>query len=357
MASPTVSIVIPTYNRVDTLARTLDSVLAQTVSQWEIVLIDDGSTDLTHELADRYARRLGDRFQYQYQRNAGASAARNAGIERARGAFIAFLDSDDEFLPHKLERQLKLFEARPVLGLVYSDYAYVDLHRQRVASVFDTLSPESRQVPHVRIDPTMCVCLRSLFDSLLRKYFVSTITGMVRRSVLNDIRWPVRVKYAEEWLFYLQVSRVCEAGFIDEPLCLHHHTAGSMSRTDKARNVRERYRTIRTMTELFPDLSRDQRRVVRDHRSEAVIQVAYDQARDGRWRDACKMLLRMWRREPSSRLALGLCRLVGSGMIETCWPDARRQTVRNNKTQSIKPVATNSFGHTPVPGREGVSLW
>jgi len=237
MSRPIVSIVIPTFNRCHLLARALDSVRSQSVSQWEIVLVNDGSTDSTPALAKHYTKLLGDRLQYHYQDNAGASAARNAGMAYARGEFIAFLDSDDEFLPTKLERQLELFEARPALGLVYSDYAYIDLQGRRVDSVFDMLCPEARQVPHARLDSRMCVCLESLFDTLLRKYFISTITGMVRRTRLGDIRWPVGVTYAEEWLFYLQLARICEVGFVDEPLCLHHHTAGSMSRTDKVRNV------------------------------------------------------------------------------------------------------------------------
>jgi len=357
MSQPKVSIIIPTCNRGDLLARALDSVIAQTVSQWEIVLVDDGSTDSTHKLADRYARRLGDRFQYHYQRNAGASAARNVGIEQSRGEFIAFLDSDDEFLSDKLERQLTLFESEPSLGLVYSDYAYIDLQGQRVHSVFDTLCPEARQVPHRRIEPTMCVCLKSLFDSLLRKYFVSTITGMVRRSVLGDIRWPVGVKYAEEWLFYLQVSRLCEAGFVDEPLCLHHHTEGSMSRTDKARNVRERYRTIRAMREMFPDLSRDNQRVVRKHHTDALIQVAYDQARTGKGDEACKILYRTFRREPNLRLALTLCRLAGSILVEMCEPEGRGKDEHRMLARMAKPGTATSFGHSPASEGEGVSLW
>ncbi len=357
MARPTVSIVIPTYNRADVLSRALDSVIAQTVHSWEIVLIDDGSTDATAELAERYERRLGDRFQYRYQKNAGASAARNTGIDLSRGEFVAFLDSDDEFLPNKLERQLKLFELRPSLGMVYSDYSYVDLQGQRVASVFDTLTPQARQVPHERVTPTMCVCLRSLFDSLLRKYFVSTITGMVRRSVLNEICWPVGIKYAEEWLFYLQVSRACNAGFVDEPLCLHHHTAGSMSRTDKGQNVQERYRTVCAMRDMFTNVSSGQRRVMREHCSDSLIQIAYDQAKDARWGDACKLLFRSLRREPNRRVAIMLCRLFGSGLLEACWPFRKSLTRHHDENRQVISRNTSTLEHASVPGTEGVSLW
>ena len=102
MSEPTVSVIVPTYNRQPLLPRAIDSVVAQTFGDWEIVLVDDGSTDSTREMADRYSHQLGDRFVYIPQPNRGASAARNRGIDVCRGRFVAFLDSDDEFLPTKL---------------------------------------------------------------------------------------------------------------------------------------------------------------------------------------------------------------------------------------------------------------
>ena len=92
MTGPTVSVIIPTYDRETLLPRALDSVVAQTFDDWEIVLVDDGSTDNTKAVADRYARRLGDRFVYTRRSHAGCAAARNCGIDISRGRFVAFLD-------------------------------------------------------------------------------------------------------------------------------------------------------------------------------------------------------------------------------------------------------------------------
>ena len=98
---PHFSVVIPAYNRARFLPECLDSVLAQTFTDWECIVVDDGSTDGTRELVADYIRR-DSRFRYLWQENAGASAARNAGIERARGEWIAFLDSDDRYYPDAL---------------------------------------------------------------------------------------------------------------------------------------------------------------------------------------------------------------------------------------------------------------
>jgi len=102
---PTVSVIIPTYNRADRVTRAIDSALAQTVPPMEVIVIDDGSTDNTQEVLAAY----GDRIHVVYQANAGVSAARNTGLELATGELIALLDSDDIWLPHKLELQLQVF--------------------------------------------------------------------------------------------------------------------------------------------------------------------------------------------------------------------------------------------------------
>ncbi len=112
-----VSVIIPCYNAGRFLPQALKSVYAQTYREWEILLVDDGSTDDTPAVASAQ----GDRIRYFRQENRGAAAARNLGIARARGEFIAFLDADDVWFPAKLETQLRLFFRRPDLGLLYSD--------------------------------------------------------------------------------------------------------------------------------------------------------------------------------------------------------------------------------------------
>ena len=105
--TPAVSVIIPTYNRAAKAQKAIESVLAQTLSDLEVIVVDDGSADDTGNII---ARTFGDRVRYYYQGNQGASAARNKGITEARGEWIAFLDSDDEWERDKLEWQLKTIE-------------------------------------------------------------------------------------------------------------------------------------------------------------------------------------------------------------------------------------------------------
>ena len=110
-STPTVSVVIPTHNRSDLLPRAIRSVFAQTFQDWEVIVVDDGSTDDTAAVVRSFRD---ERVRYvKLERNSGPSRARNVGIDGARGRYLAFLDSDDEYLPHKLETQLRQFQTNP----------------------------------------------------------------------------------------------------------------------------------------------------------------------------------------------------------------------------------------------------
>lgn len=302
MSSPAVSVIVPTYNRRALLPRALDSIVAQTFDNWEIVLVDDGSTDGTEDVAARYQERLKERFIYIPQLHKGSSRARNRGIDACSGRFVAFLDSDDEFLPTKLERQLGLFDLRPDLGLVYSDYAFVDLDGIRHESAFDATHPTARAVPYESVGPCLCICKGNLFDVLIRAYFISTIVGMVRREVLGaSVRFPVDQIFGEEWLFYLTVAKSCRAGFVDEPLSVYHYQRGSLSRTDKRRNARCYQNLLRAIHDAFDDLSREQRRAVRRNLGRLGRQLGCSAYRAGRYADALAHFAGSFRYEPGVR--------------------------------------------------------
>ena len=326
MSDPAVSIVLPTYNRAHLLPRAIDSIIAQTMKDWEIVLVDDGSTDETADLARDYERRLGERFVYVSQSNAGPGAARNHGIDQCRGRFVTFLDSDDEFLPTKLARQVELLERVPGLGLVYCDSAFVDLEGTRHESVFSEKTKLARAVPYEEIASGLCVCRGSLFDWLIREYFVSTISGMVRRDVLgSDIRFPIDQSYAEEWLFYLRVARITPAGFVNEPLCLHHFTAGSLARTDRQANLRALRHLLFRIKAAFCDLNRAQRRAVDRNLATCSCQLGFDKYKSRNYASAAKYFAESFRFHPRWRTAVdaiqAACR-VPINSAETPKPDS-----------------------------------
>jgi glycosyltransferase involved in cell wall biosynthesis len=118
----TISVIIPAWNRAHYLRETIDSVLAQTQPAFEIIVVDDGSTDDTPAVLATY----GDRIRVLRQRNQGVATARNTGVAAARGDFLCFLDSDDLWHPRKLELQLARFASDPELGLVHCGFETFD---------------------------------------------------------------------------------------------------------------------------------------------------------------------------------------------------------------------------------------
>lgn len=118
MQSPLISVIIPCYNQGRFLSETLDSVLAQTYENWEAIIVNDGSTDNTQEIANRYCLR-DQRISYIYQENAGLSAARNTGVRNSRGEYILPLDSDDKIAPQYIELAQRVFDSNKKIKIVY----------------------------------------------------------------------------------------------------------------------------------------------------------------------------------------------------------------------------------------------
>lgn len=131
---PKVSVIIPTYNRAHLIGKAIKSVLNQTYKDFEVTVVDDGSTDNTEEIVKSFTD-----FKIHYichKHNRGASAARNTGIKASRGEYIAFLDSDDEWLPEKLDKQMKTFNSESSeVGVVYTGDYYVDEKDKKVKKV------------------------------------------------------------------------------------------------------------------------------------------------------------------------------------------------------------------------------
>ena len=165
--SPKVSVVIPVFNRPAAVRRAIESVLAQTCQDFEIIVVDDGSTDATAASVAAFAdRRI---TLIRHERNRGGSAARNTGIRASSAPYVAFLDSDDEWLPTKLERQLEVFErSSERLALVYTgaEWVFAD------GSV-------SRHIPRRQVDLTRALLTENVVGE--------TSLGMVRRSALDAI--------------------------------------------------------------------------------------------------------------------------------------------------------------------------
>jgi glycosyltransferase involved in cell wall biosynthesis len=119
---PKISVIIPAYNAARYICETVDSVLSQTYKNFEVIIIDDGSTDNTQKLLNQYR----DKIKYIYQNNKGVAGARNKGIQQAHGKYLAFLDNDDVWLPDKLTKQITISEQNPQVGFIFTDGEFFD---------------------------------------------------------------------------------------------------------------------------------------------------------------------------------------------------------------------------------------
>lgn len=127
-----VDIIIPTYNREKYLREAINSVLNQTYQDYKIIVIDDGSTDNTREIMEKYVTNYPNRIKYFYQMNKGPSAARNKGIAASQAMFIAFLDSDDMWYPEKLEVQISFLERNPQFSMCFSESEVINANGNTV---------------------------------------------------------------------------------------------------------------------------------------------------------------------------------------------------------------------------------
>jgi GT2 family glycosyltransferase len=205
---PLVSIVMPTYNRSRWLQGAVDSALAQTYPNLEVLVIDDGSTDGTAEAMRGYAGRV----TYLRQANRGVAAARNAGIRAAKGQYLTFLDDDDLFLPRKIERQVQLLNARPDLEFVHCRCYYVDEQGSFLHQV--DLLPEGEVLPQ-----------------LLRRNFVWMGGPLISRRCLERVGIfdPAVPSVTADWDLWLRIAQAgYRLGCAQEPLGAYRIHADSM---------------------------------------------------------------------------------------------------------------------------------
>lgn len=198
---PETSVIIPTWNRRDLVARAIDSVLAQTRPVEEIIVVDDGSTDGTGAFL---AQRYGERITLLTQANAGVSAARNRGLAAARGRYVALLDSDDVWLPEKTARQLAHLEAQPQLGMVLCDVERVNPD----GSLIDVFE-RRRQIP--ADGPAL--------QWVLRDPALAPLSLLMRREVYEDVGgFDESLRTAEDLDYHLRVAARWPIGVVSQPL-------------------------------------------------------------------------------------------------------------------------------------------
>lgn len=226
--NPLVSIVIPTYNRRQYVADAIESCLAQTYRNCEIIVVDDGSSDGSEDFLQA---RYGDRVHYIYQDNQGPGIARNRGIEAARGEFIHFLDADDQLHERKIEIGLEAFQSHPQVSIIYTHY-------QQVAS--DGSTPVSTGPFEGYSDDVYCELLRQTGCRIL------TSSSMFRSAALRAVggfAHDVKFRSAEDWDLFLRLALRFRFHGIDEPLVYRRVHSGMIS-DDKLAGAYGRLKTI-----------------------------------------------------------------------------------------------------------------
>lgn len=213
-----VSVILPTYNRAYCIERSIDSVLRQTYREFELWVIDDASTDCTEELADQFMK-ADNRVRYFKQPiNRGAAAARNEGIRRAQCSCIAFQDSDDVWKADKLEKQMRVLEEQPDVGLVYCTFE----GRKKDGTLI--------HIPDDSMERS--VLQGDMYELLLQGNVIDAPTAVVRRECLEQCGlFDEELTCLEDWELFLRIAKEWKIGYVDEALLLSDiHEGGVSSR-------------------------------------------------------------------------------------------------------------------------------
>ena len=196
---PRVSVIIPCYNYGHFLGATLDSLQAQTLTEWECLIIDDGSTDSTRSVAGEYAA-ADSRIEYVFQANAGHSAARNTGLRQAYGRYVQLLDADDVIQKLKLERQVEYLDTTPECDVVYGNHDYFTDDTLRYALDTPLTADNSRKDP--ALGPVPDILLR-----LLERNLMVTHAPLFRRGLFERVGpLDTTLAAAEDWDFWLRCA-------------------------------------------------------------------------------------------------------------------------------------------------------
>lgn len=209
---PLVSVIIPSYNRAHMLPRALESLLKQSHKNWEALIVDDASKDNTAEVMQQFVS-TDKRIQFfQLEKNGGACIARNVGIQHAKGTYITFLDSDDEYFPDKIEKQVALLKSSHVENL-----GVVSCGRQdaRDGNVYLKWIPKKRG---------------NILNALLQKERVGANTSflMVKKEVIDKhkLLFDPEMPAGQDWDFLMRVCQHANFDFVPEVLVTIHHHSG-----------------------------------------------------------------------------------------------------------------------------------
>ena len=242
---PLVSVVVPTYNSARFIGEAVKSVIEQTYSHHEIIVVDDGSTDNTKDVL----RPFDGRIRYLHQENRGPSAARNAGIKAAKGEYVCFLDADDLWLPQKLELQVAYMDCHQDVGVLFSDHEEFDQN----GTVFNSFLKQKvfyRELVSSELIPT-----DRAFRMLVAENFISTPTVMVRRDSFKKTGlFDESIRSVEDRDMWLRFSARYKIACLPIVVCRRRLHGLNISQQSE-QSITGRIKTLEKNWGVFPDLA------------------------------------------------------------------------------------------------------
>ncbi len=244
MSSDSISVIIPTYNRAHLVSRAITSALSQLIDGDELIVVDDGSTDATREVVAEF----GDRLRYVRTENGGAGAARNTGLTEASNPLIAFLDSDDEWLPGRIPLQRMLLEARPDLGFCFSNFGYRSPDEVVEFALGKMWTHDGRSYEEILGGSCMYSSVAplpegvsdfhiyegNLYFELLSAIHVNVNTLLLRSELVRpDVRFAEDTSTWEDWEFTSRLARENHCAYLDCELSVQiAHSGSRLTDTD-----------------------------------------------------------------------------------------------------------------------------
>ena len=274
-----ISVITPTYNRAAFLAEAIDSVLAQSFQNFELLIVDDGSTDDTQTVVNNYKHDA--RVVYQFQENQGQSVARNNALHHSRGEFICFLDSDDRWLPERLQWALDAFEAQPFVGVVYGDELVMNEAGQVTGSKSTGGDQSGRILP-----------------AMLKDNIIPLNTGMIRKECLEKVGGvDPTIRVADDYDMWLRLSAYYD--FLHIPKVMAHYRVMNVQISS---DVRRRLSTNAEILKQFEERHGDRASAAEMNGGWAYFyeRGARAYAANGHWHEAYGSLAQLLRRVPFS---------------------------------------------------------
>ncbi|MGC4081742.1 MAG: glycosyltransferase family A protein [Vicinamibacterales bacterium] len=247
---PLVSVLLPTYNRAAFLEAALDAIRTQTWTAWELIVVDDGSTDATASVIESAKAVTRQPILYVKQDNAGAYGARNTALDHASGKYVAFYDSDDLWLPHHLRDCVEALEANPDIDWVYGSCRSVDYETGRTIAP-DTFRAEGRERPFMKHVAEVrgklhVLATQGLFEcALLSGLYAGLQNSVMKRTLFDGVRFEAELRNeAEDQLFVARgIKRGYRFAFLDN-VHVQYHVHGSNSSGSASGMTLERWQRL-----------------------------------------------------------------------------------------------------------------